>query len=523
MKLKDILNYTEYNVICGDIDKEVSIIKSDNRNLADESETVFFCIKGERFDAHSAIESIVSANVGVLVVNREREYYSDEELITISSLHNPEIVILSVNDTRYSLAIAEGNIIGRPQDSIKCIGVTGTKGKTTTAFMLRDIFDEEMNKSIMIGTNGTYVGRREIESARTTPEPSDLFNLIKEGTDENMESLIMEVSSLGLKQSRVAGITYEYSCFTNLYRDHIGPGEHKDMDEYFACKLLIFNQSRNAIINNDMDRADEAKKYVLNNTKAALYTYGLSHDSVCRAENLQIETSDKGVSGTRFDIVSPWYNGSVFLSIPGEFNVYNALCAATVAGIEGISFDRLKRILADIEIPGRVQTVKNRLGVDIRVDYAHNGASLEALLKAMRAYTSGRIIVVFGCGGGRSEERRKPMGVAAALYSDYAVVTTDNSRNEDPNRIVSRILEGFTENGIKEGDGRLEVILDRKCAIESAVRLAQPGDMVLIVGKGHEKVQEAGGIKTPFDDVLTAEEAAELIADNMKRGKKCYE
>ncbi|MCQ2482326.1 MAG: UDP-N-acetylmuramoyl-L-alanyl-D-glutamate--2,6-diaminopimelate ligase [Clostridia bacterium] len=519
MKVKEILEYTEYNVICGDINREVSIIKSDNRNLADESETIFFCIKGERFDAHSVIESIISSSVAALVVNCERDFYSDDELITISRTLNPDLVILSVKDTRYSYATAESNIIGRPQEQIKCIGVTGTKGKTTTAFMLRHIFDEKMNKSIMIGTNGTFIGQRQIESARTTPEPADLFQLIKNGTDEKMESLIMEVSSLGLKQSRVAGITYEYSCFTNLYRDHIGPGEHKDMDEYFACKLLIFNQSRNAIINNDMDRADEAKNYVLNATKAKLYTYGLSADSICRAENLQIAISEKGVSGTRFDIVSPWYNGSVFLGLPGEFNVYNALCAITVAGLEGVSFECLKRILADIEIPGRVQTVRNRLGADIRVDYAHNGASLEALLTAMRAYTSGKIIVVFGCGGGRSEERRKPMGVAAALYSDYAVVTTDNSRNEEPERIVGQILEGFTANGIREGEGRLEVILDRKCAIEKAVSLAQPGDMVLIVGKGHEKVQESAGKKVPFDDVLIAEAAAELIADKRERGK----
>lgn len=505
MKLLDLLKGIEYKVLCGDINKDIEVILSDNRKLKDSNNACFFCIKGERFDAHSVLDKILQDEPEAVVIDSSRKIYNDISNLVPSS----GTTIVEVTDTRYCHAIAEGNMCGNPQSKLTAVGITGTKGKTTTAFMVRTLLDTKSDSSIMIGTNGTFIGSESIETARTTPEAGDLFKLLKEGVTKGMSKLVMEVSSLGLKQSRVAGINYEYACFTNLYRDHIGPGEHQDMDEYFKCKLLLFNQCTNAIVNLDMDRGQETFDYASNIKGVNVYSYGFGETATVRAVNLHKE-SRNNILGTTFEIKSPWYNGEVFLDLPGEFNVYNALCAATVAGIAGISFDKLKEVFSTIEIPGRVQVVPNELGIDIRVDYAHNGASLEALLKSMRDYCDGKLKVVFGCGGDRSTERRKPMGEAACKFADYSYVTTDNSRSENPEDIVKMIIEGFDGAKYDVPDERFTIILDRQKAIEKAVMESNRGDMVLIVGKGHEKEQVAGGVAVPFDDVQVASDAVKL-------------
>lgn len=507
-----LLSGLEYEILCGSLDINIESIVSDNRKVKNESDCAFFCIVGERFDAHSVLPNVIEDGAKLICVSSSRQFYiKTQDILDLVSLSN-DITVVEVSDTRFAHAIAEGNFCNNPQDKIESIGVTGTKGKTTTAFMLRTLLDTDNTNSIMIGTNGTFIGKEVVETARTTPEAGDLFKLIGEGVDKGMDKLIMEVSSLGLKQSRVAGINYEYALFTNLYRDHIGPSEHKDMDEYFKCKLLIFNQCKNAIVNLDMDRGQEAYEYAKSIDNINVYTFGFGEKSICRAVNLRKESRDN-VLGTAFDIVSPWYNGEVFLGLPGEFNVYNALGASVVAGLSGVSFDKLKEVFKDIEIPGRVQVVPNNLGIEIRVDYAHNGASLEALLKAMRGYCDGKLKVVYGCGGDRSKERRKPMGEAACKLADYSYVTTDNSRSENPTDIVKMILEGYEGASIDKPDDRFVVILDRKEAITRAILESEANDMVLIVGKGHEKEQIAGGIKVHFDDVEVASEAVKQASN----------
>lgn len=509
MLLTELLKNIEYKVVYGDVNKNIDVILSDNRKVKDSSNACFFCIKGERFDAHSVLDKVIEDKAAAIVIDSTRQVYKETSELLNKISNSSEVTIIEVNDTRYCHAIAEGNFCNNPQNKLEAIGITGTKGKTTTAFMIRTLLDSDNKNSIMIGTNGTFIGKESIETARTTPEAGDLFKLLSNGVAKGMDKLIMEVSSLGLKQSRVAGINYEYACFTNLYRDHIGPGEHEDMDEYFKCKLLVFNQCTNAIVNLDMDRGDEAYEYAKAIEGVNVYTFGFNDNAMVRAVNIRKESRD-GVLGTAFDIVSPWYNGELFLDLPGEFNVYNALCAATVAGLAGVSFDKLSKVFLEIEIPGRVQVVPNNLGIEIRVDYAHNGASLEALLKSMRGYCEGKLKVVYGCGGDRSIERRKPMGEAAAKLADYSYITTDNSRSEKPENIVKMIIEGYEGASFDVPDDRFTIILDRQKAIEKAVLESNKGDMILIVGKGHEKEQVAGGIAVPFDDVEVAKQAVKL-------------
>lgn len=511
MRLCDALKGLDYSVICGSENCDITFPLSSNRDKDKIAGSLFCCIAGARFDAHSIIDSLVESGAAAIVVEQKRAYYKGEALKSLIDSLNGSVAVVETSDTRLAYAWAESNFAGNPQQRLINIGITGTKGKTTTAFLTRYLLDFDSENSMMIGTNGAFIGKNQEETARTTPEPADLYKLIGKGADCGMRSLVMEVSSLALKQYRVANIDFKYALFTNLYRDHIGNGEHADMDEYFKCKLMIFNQCKNAIINADMERSQEALEYVKYNTTANLYTYGLTENCVCRAVNLRV-VSREGVMGTCFEIVSPWYNGEVFLGLPGEFNVYNALCAATVAGLEQVSFEHLKEVLAEAEIPGRVQIVKNKLAIDIRVDYAHNGASLEALLKSMREYTGGKIISVFGCGGDRSRERRQPMGEAAALYSDYTVITTDNSRSENPNTITEDIVQGFKMHNIGPKDNKYEIELDRRVAIEKAIRKAQTGDMILIVGKGHEQTQTISvDVTIPFNDVEIARELSDKI------------
>jgi len=309
----------------------------------------------------------------------------------------------------------------------------------------------------------------------------------------------MEVSSQGLMLDRVYGCAYRIGVFTNLYHDHIGPHEHKDMDDYLKAKLILFSRCDQAVINRDIAVYETVRAAAT----GPVTTYGMGPDCDVRAEDIeQVVETDR--IGTRFTLRSPFYNGSVFVGMPGRFNVYNALVAISCAGLLGVPFEAVQEGLSGITVPGRVQPVQTGSDFQLIVDYAHNAASLENLLETLREYVKGRLIVVFGNGGDRARSRRFEMGEVAGRMADLTVITSDNPRTEDPMRIIDDIITGITPTG-----GTYVVVPDRREAIGRSIELARPGDLIVIAGKGHENYQIFADRTIHFDD---AETAAELLA-----------
>jgi UDP-N-acetylmuramoyl-L-alanyl-D-glutamate--2,6-diaminopimelate ligase len=318
----------------------------------------------------------------------------------------------------------------------------------------------------------------------------------------------MEVSSQGLMLERVHGCSFSVSAFTNLYHDHIGEHEHKNMEEYLSAKTLIFDHSSCGVINADSPVSDQVIDYA--KKRCPVFTYGLSEKCDCTVSDIR-KASRRGIAGSEIVLTSPWYQGKLFIALPGKFNVYNALCAIAISGICGIPFDAVKKSLARVSVPGRLQMIKNDINVTVLVDYAHNAASLEILLESLREDCKGRMITVFGCGGNRSKTRRTEMGEVSGRLSDLTIVTSDNPRNEEPADIINDILSGLIGTS-----GKHVVEPDRRKAIEYAISTAVADDFVIIAGKGHENYQIFRDRTIHFDDVEVATEVIETISKKEK-------
>ncbi|MCR4689280.1 MAG: UDP-N-acetylmuramoyl-L-alanyl-D-glutamate--2,6-diaminopimelate ligase [Saccharofermentans sp.] len=498
MLLSDVLSCEEYKTIAGDANTcEVTRVEYDSRKACKGS--LFVAVIGFETDGHKYIKSAIELGASAIICSGARTILTEDELVSLAE--GRDVTIVEMSDTRRALASASSAILGHPERKLDIYGITGTKGKTTSTFMLKQIFDKAGISSGLIGTVCNLIGDKKIHSEHTTPESRDLYDMLGELTDSGAESLVMEVSSQGLKLDRVYGISYKCACFTNLYKDHIAPSEHPDMEDYFNCKLKIFDNCDIGIVNIDSDKAQEVIEYCKD--KCKVLTYGLKEGSDIRATDLT-KVRKGHVTGTSFTIVSPVYNGEVFVALPGEFNVHNALCAIACAMQAGIPFEDVLEALAECSVPGRLQSVANDKGISILVDYAHNAAALESVLKTLREYTGGRIITVFGCGGDRSKDRRFEMGEVSGNLSDHTVITTDNPRTEDPMAIIDNIV-----TGISRTKGSFEIVEDRTSAIKRAIEIAGEGDTVLIAGKGHEDYQIFGKTKTHFDDYETALKIAE--------------
>lgn len=502
MVLSSVLNNIDYTLICGSLDAEVLSVEDNSGKVLAGS--MFVAVKGNTNDAHRFIPDAVSKKASVIVVNRERDLFPDNELIELLGTNN--ITAVAVDNTRETLALLVSAFYNHPENKLDIIGITGTKGKTTTTFMLHEILKIEKQNPGLIGTVYNIVGDKKEDANHTTPVALSLYKLLNDMVEVSSKSLVMEVSSLGVKQNRVSGLDFKVGCFTNFFRDHISPEEHPTMEDYLMSKLKMFDHVENAVINIDSNEAETILSYV--NKTSKVYTYGINHEADVCVDNIRKETRN-GAVGTAFNITSPWYSGEIFVALPGVFNVYNALCAITVSGILGVSFDSVKTGLSNISVPGRVEPVRNNLGITVLVDYAHNGESLKSVLSALREYTSGLLISVFGCGGNRSSDRRIGMGEASGEYADYTVITTDNPRDEDPMAIIEQIVEG-----IEPTKGDYMIVPDRTDAIEAAISMAKPGDLVLIAGKGHENYQIIKGVKSHYDDREVAASVISSLEDD---------
>jgi len=503
MELRKVLSDIEYRLISGDLEKEITSVEYDSRKVTTGS--LFVCVKGFTVDGHTFAEGTADQGAAAIVVDSGREGFADNELKALTVRYGVSIV--EVDDTHKLLADLSANFYGHPESNISVFGITGTKGKTTTAFMLREILERSGRPAGLVGTVCNIIAGEKTHSSHTTPESRDLYEMMNRLAGSGSEDLVMEVSSQALKLDRVRCIRYRTAAFTNLYEDHIAPNEHPDMEDYLSCKLRIFDCCDTGILNLDCSVADRVLKYCKGRT--SLLTYSIEGDADFVARDLRPERRGH-VTGTVFALDSEYYKGDIFVALPGKFNVYNALCAICTAYKEGIGIDSVKAALENISVPGRMQPVENSFGVNILVDYAHNAAALENVLITLKEYTEGRIITVFGCGGNRSRTRRFEMGEVSGNLSDYTVITSDNPRKEEPDAIIQDIVTGMSKTS-----GKYEIEADRSKAIKLAVDMAEDGDTVLIAGKGHEDYQIFADKTIHFDD---CEQAANAVA--IREGNK---
>lgn len=479
MKLNELLDGLKTLDVSGDTACEVTGIVYDSRRAVPGS--LFVALSGEKTDGASYIEDAVMRGA-VAVVSQT------------PCASGGNFPCIQVADARAALARLAGKFYGDPSQRLCTVGITGTNGKTTVSFMLRQIFKAAGRRPGLIGTVRYEIGDRVIPAARTTPESADLQAMLAQMDRAGCDSAIMEVSSHALAQHRVDAILYDAAVFTNLTQDHLD--YHGTLEEYFNVKSRLFNQiARFAIINIDDPwgkRLLESKKFL-----QGLISYGFEADATVRGINPVSDTN-----GSRMQVISPWGEASISLKLIGHFNLYNALAACSAAAALGIPLEIIAKALAEMEcVPGRLEPVGNKKGRRVFVDYAHTDDALLNVLKTLREITSGKLIVVFGCGGNRDKGKRALMGKVAARLADYSVITNDNPRNEVPEKIAADIAVGF------DSERKYEIVLDRKAAIARGLELTGKKDILLIAGKGHETYQEFNGAIFPFDDREAVREA----------------
>lgn len=474
MKLADLLKKLKYTCVKGTADVDITTVAYDSRRV--ERGSLFICIKGAVADGHRFAEAAVNKGASALVV---------EDDVTV-----PEnVTVIRVEDSRYALACISAEYFGNPADKLKVIGITGTKGKTTTTYLVKSILDSAGHKCGLVGTIETIIGDKVIKASNTTPESYVLQDYFKQMVDCGCDCVVMEVSSQGLMLHRTAGFTFEIGIFTNIEPDHIGPHEHKDFNDYLHCKSLLFKQCRHGIVNIDDKHAD----YIINNASCDIVTYGFSEKADFRAANTKL-VSGKGYLGIDYDLQGK-ENMRVEIDLPGKFSVYNSLTAIAICSYFGIDSNTICDALKDAKVNGRIEMIKVSDDFTLMIDYAHNAMSLESLLTTLREYNPTRLVCLFGCGGDRSRDRRFSMGEVSGKLADLSVITSDNPRTEEPLAIIDDILVG-----IKKTTGKYTVIPDRRKAIEWVIHNGQPGDIIVLAGKGHEDYQEINGVKHHLDE-----------------------
>ncbi len=459
-------------------DTEITGVVYDSRKVVPGC--LFLCLKGAQVDGHRFAAQAAEAGAAVILAEHPVDC--------------PAPVVV-VPDTRYALAVVSAAWFGHPAKEMKVIGITGTKGKTTSSFMIRSILEAAGHKTGLIGTIGSVIGDQVTATANTTPESFEVQRIFREMVDAGCEYCVIEASSIGLKAHRVSGFTFDIGLFTNFSPDHIGGDEHADMEEYRQCKSMLFRQCRTGVINID----DPSWQGIVEGHTCQLKTYGFSQEAQLRAENDHL-ISRPGYLGVEFDVRGE-LEFSVDVDIPGKFNAYNALGAIAVCHQLGIPVEAMKRGLDTVKVKGRVEPVPVPGDFTLLIDYAHNAVSMESILETLREYHPARLICLFGAGGNRPKIRRYEMGEVSGRMADLSVITADNSRFEDVLDILADI-----KTGLAKTDGKFIEIPDRREAIRWCLENARSGDIVVLAGKGHEDYQEIKGVKYPFDERVVIQE-----------------
>ncbi len=488
-ELQQLLEQIEYEHIQGNLDQTITDIIYDSRTV--QKDCVFVCVKGSAADGHQFAADAAEKGASVLVVSEDVSVPED-------------ITVIKVKDTRYALALLSAAYFDHPAQELKVIGITGTKGKTTTTYMVKSILEGAGYKVGLIGTIETVIGDEVIPSANTTPESYLVQHYFRKMADAGCDCCVMEVSSQGLMMHRTAGFLFEIGIFTNIEPDHIGPNEHASFEDYLFCKSLLFRQCKLGILNAD----DAHYKDILKDHTCRVETYGFSKDADLYAEDMQL-VHKPGYLGV-FYHVSGKLDFDVEIDVPGKFSVYNSLTAIAICRHFEVKTDIMKKALKQAKTKGRIEMIKVSDEFTLMIDYAHNAMSLKSLLSTLKEYEPGRLVCLFGCGGNRARSRRFEMGEVSGEMADLTIITSDNPRFEEPQAIINDI-----KTGIHKTKGEYIEIIDRKEAIRYAIAHGRPKDVIVLAGKGHEDYQEIKGKKYPMDERnLIAE-----ILQELKEGK----
>lgn len=489
MQIKELADLLLHATLDGESSTVITGIEFDSRQVQEGD--LFICLVGHQQDGHHYAQAAVEQGAAALVVERKL------------AVEAPQII---VKDTRYAMAVIASHYYRYPSHEMSVIGITGTNGKTTTAALIEKILADHGHITGLMGTVRMKIGNESYDTRNTTQDALEIQRNFRKMRDADTRYCVMEVSSHGLALGRVKGIDFRTAIFTNLSQDHLN--FHISMERYKAAKGLLFSRLGNtfsplpekckfAVLNAD----DEASIEYRELTSAEVLTYGIEQEADVKASDIRLSSR-----GTTFLLTSFAGNMEFQMNLVGKFNVYNALAAITAALCEGISLDHIQQSFLTIYgVDGRFEPVAAGQDYSVIVDYAHTPDGLENVLATVKDIAAGRTICVFGCGGDRDQSKRPIMGEIAARYSDYIIVTSDNPRTEDPVAIMEHIKAGLTEAGVDHT--KYELIEDRQLAIQKAVEIAGPKDVVLIAGKGHETYQEINGIRHNFDDRVVAKNA----------------
>ncbi len=472
--LDSLLEELEYTCIQGDIHTSVTDLVYDSRKAV--KDCVFVCIEGAVSDGHDYIGEVAGKGAAAIIIDKD-------------AMLPENVTVIRVPDSRVALACMSAAYFGHPAKKLTTIGITGTKGKTTTSYMIKSILENTGIKTGLIGTIETVIGDVVIPANNTTPESFIIQQTFARMVEAGCQCVVMEASSQGLMLHRMDGFTFDYGIFTNIEPDHIGGNEHKDFEDYLNCKSKLFKQCRTGLINIDDSHAEQ----ILSGHTCTVETLGFSEKADIRATEVKL-LRKPGFLGVAYH-VSGLLELDVEIDIPGKFSVYNSLCAIALCRHFNVDADRIRKALRTVKVRGRVELVPASEQYTVMIDYAHNAMSLKSLLTTLLEYKPKRLVCMFGCGGNRSRDRRFEMGEISSNMADLTVVTSDNPRYEEPQDIINDII-----TGVKKGPGKYVEIIDRKEAIRYCIDHAEEGDVIVIAGKGHEDYQEIKGVKHHMDD-----------------------
>ena len=478
MKLNKLLENIRYHTNSNtSLFKNIEIEDIYYDSSLSSSNGIFVAIKGKTVDGHEFIQDAYKRGCRVFIT---------EEFIEISN----DSIIIVVEDSRKALSAISATFFGYPSDSITTIGVTGTKGKTSVASIIKSVIESSGSLCGIIGTNGISYNNTYIKTINTTPESYQIHKYLKNMVDKNIKYVVIEVSSGGIMMNRADDIFFDVGIFTNISKDHIGPKEHKDFDDYISCKRKLFTQSKSSIINIDDEKSDLFEKSSLSKP----ITYSIDKNSMYKAQNIIYHDDLKNL-GSSFKCIYGGVERDFEIYMPGNFSIYNALSVIAVSDYLKLPYKSLIDGFKKVHIKGRSEIIETNKEFTIIIDFAHNGISLKNILISLRKYNPKRIITVIGSVGGRTYGRRKELGDVAFEHSDITILTSDNPDFEDPMLIIKEMNDSFKNN---EKKAIIEV--DREKAIKKAIDMAKKGDLILLAGKGHEEYQLISGIEEHFSE-----------------------
>lgn len=498
MKLSKVLENIEILESKGDLEIDITNIASDSRKIFEGG--LFFAIKGFTLDGTKFIDSAIENGAIAIVVESDFDLSKVKENITY----------IKVKEIRKTLALTACNLYDNPSKKLKVIGVTGTKGKTTSTFMIKSILEKHGFKVGLIGSIAVYIGDKELEiTDRTTPESFVIQKYLKQMVDEKVDIAILEVSSQAMITDRVTGVEFDACLFTNLTEDHISPKEHKDMEDYFNAKLSLMKIAPFIVTTLDNPYTARIPKLLPN---TPIKTFGIKEKSDIMAKDLKPTNAS-----TTYTLCMDGNESEIKVSVPGEYMVYNSLGAIGITSHFGATIEDFKNGLDNFKVFGRSELVPNKLGLTIMIDYAHTPSSLKSILETVKPYTKGRVICTWGVGGDRDAAKRPIMGEISGTLADFTILTSDQVRTEDPEKILREI-----EAGLKKVTDQYIVILNRTEAIRTAIKMATKDDIIVIPGLGNDLYIEYNGVKYPYDERVVISTIIEEILGNKKREPKGY-